>query len=313
MYHLILAPMAGVSDLAYRTICARFGATITVSEMVSSRGLIFHDKKTAKLLPATPEGKYAVQIFGSDPDCMAQAAKEVLRQVHANFIDINMGCPTPKIVNNGDGCALMKNPVLAGSVMQAVVKAVSVPVTAKIRLGWDRGSINAPMVAKVLQDNGASAIAVHGRTKVMGYSGRADYDAIHDVVSAVSIPVIANGDIACAQDAVRCLNRTGASGIMIGRAAFGNPFIFEQIAAVMAGNPEPPLPPLSDRISIALEQFFLAVEDKGEHIACLEARKYFAWYLKGVAWSAYYKEQISQLSSIQDVERIAAGIIRELR
>ena len=310
---LILAPMAGVSDLAYRTICARLGATVTVSEMVSSRGLVYHDKKTAQLLSPTPTGTYGVQIFGNDPDCMAQAAQEVLKLVPASFLDINMGCPTPKIVNNGDGCALMKDLNLAEAILRAVVQAASVPVTVKIRLGWDRGSINAPELARRAQACGVQAVAVHGRTKQMGYSGRADYDAIREVVQAVQIPVIANGDVACASDVPKCLNRTGAAGVMIGRAAFGNPYIFQQAAAVLNGWPEPELPPLHERIGTALEQFHIAMEDKGEHVACLEARKYFAWYLKGVKWSAYYKEQISHLSSAQEVERVAAGIIRELR
>ena len=310
---LILAPMAGVSDLAYRTICARLGAAVTVSEMVSSRGLVYHDKKTAQLLGPTPTGCYGVQIFGNDPDCMAQAAREVLALVPADFLDINMGCPTPKIVNNGDGCALMKDLDRAEAILRSVVQAVSVPVTVKMRLGWDRGCINAPELAKRAQASGVQAVAVHGRTKQMGYSGRADYDAIRAVVQAVRIPVIANGDIACAGDVPRCLARTGAAGVMIGRAAFGNPYIFQQAAAILRGEPEPELPPLAQRISTALEQFHLAAADKGEHVACLEARKYFAWYLKGVRWSAYYKEQISHLSSAQEVEQVAAGIIRELR
>ena len=186
-------------------------------------------------------------------------------------------------------------------------------MTVKTRLGWDRGSINVVELAKVLQDNGAAAIAVHGRTKSMLYSGRADWDTIHAVKEAVSIPVIANGDIFGPNEAVSCLRRTGADLVMVGRSAFGNPWVFRQVCAALAGQPVPELPPLAQRVDTAVEQFELAREDKGEHIACLEARKHFAWYLRGVAHSGYYKEQISAIQSMEDIYRIAAGIKRDLR
>ncbi len=309
----VLAPMAGVTDLAFRTICARMGAAVTVTEMVSSRALVYQDKKSIGLLKKTPVGLCGAQIFGNDPEIMAQGAKLALAHSGCDFLDLNMGCPMPKIVNNGDGSALMKDPALAGRIVRAVVDAVDVPVTVKTRLGWDRGSVNVVELAKVLQDNGAAAIAVHGRTKSMLYSGRADWDTIRAVKEAVSVPVIANGDIFGPNEAVSCLRRTGANLVMIGRSAFGNPWVFRQVCAALAGEPVPELPPLAHRVDTAVEQFELARADKGEHIACLEARKHFAWYLRGVAHSGYYKEQISAIQSMEDIYRIAAGIKRDLR
>jgi len=309
----VLAPMAGVTDYAYRTICAELGAAITVTEMVSSRALVYQDRKSVGLLKKTPVGICGAQIFGNDPEIMAQAAKLALGHSGCDFIDLNMGCPMPKIVNNGDGCALMKDPSLAGQIVRAVADAVDVPVTVKTRLGWDRGCINVVEMAKIVQDNGAAAIAVHGRTKSMLYSGTADWDMIRQVKQAVSVPVIANGDIFGPDEALRCLRRTGADMVMIGRSAFGNPWVFQRTKAALDGVDVPETPPLAERVDVALRQFQLAKEDKGEHIACLEARKHFAWYLRGVAYSGYYKEKISAISSMEDVEKIAAGIKRDLR
>ena len=310
---LALAPMAGVTDWAYRTVCAELGAEMTVTEMVSSRALVYQDKKSVGLLKKTPTGICGAQIFGNDPEIMAQAAVLALRHSGCDFLDINMGCPMPKIANNGDGSALMKDHRLAGEIVRAVVDAVDVPVTVKTRIGWDRGSVTVVDMAKILQDNGAAAIAVHGRTKSMLYSGRADWDTIREVKQAVSIPVIANGDIFGAQEALQCKARTGADLFMIGRSAFGNPWVFVQAKAALEGSEIPEIPPLAERVDVALRQFNLAKEDKGEHIACLEARKHFAWYLRGVAYSNYYKEQISAISTMDDIERIAAGIKRDLR
>ena len=309
----VLAPMAGVTDLAYRTLCAELGAAVTVTEMVSSRALVYQDKKSVGLLKKTPVGLCGAQIFGNDPEIMAQAARLALGHSGCDFLDINMGCPMPKIVNNGDGCALMKDPALAGRIVRAVVDAVDVPVTVKTRIGWDRGSINVVELAKIVQDNGAAALTVHGRTKSMLYSGRADWDTIRAVKQALSIPVIANGDIFGPNEAVACLKRTGADMVMIGRSAFGNPWVFQQVKAALHGEEIPEIPPLTQRVDAAVRQFELAREDKGEHIACLEARKHFAWYLRGVAHSNYYKEQISSVSTMEDVYKIAAGIKRDLR
>ena len=309
----VLAPMAGVTDYAYRTISAELGAAVTVTEMVSSRALVYQDKKSVGLLKKTAHGICGAQIFGNDPEIMAKGAVLALGHSGCDFIDINMGCPMPKIVNNGDGSALMKDVDLAGRIVRAVADAVDVPVTVKTRIGWDRGCINVVEMAKVLQDNGAAAIAVHGRTKSMLYSGRADWDTIREVKQAVSVPVIANGDIFGAKEAVACLARTGADMLMVGRSAFGNPWVFSQINAALAGEEIPELPPLSARVDVAVHQFELAQQDKGEHIACLEARKHFAWYLRGVSHSNYYKEKISAIATMEDVYRIAAGIKRDLR
>ena len=309
----VLAPMAGVTDYAYRTICAELGAAVTVTEMVSSRALVYQDKKSVGLLKKTPVGLCGAQIFGNDPEIMAQAAVLALGHSGCDFLDINMGCPMPKIVNNGDGSALMKDLALAGRIVRAVVDAVDVPVTVKTRIGWDRGSINVVGLAKVLQDNGAAAIAVHGRTKSMLYSGKADWDTIRAVKAAVSIPVIANGDIFGPNEAVACLKRTGADMVMVGRSAFGNPWVFGQIKAALNGEAVPEIPPLDKRVDIAVRQFELAKADKGEHIACLEARKHFAWYLRGVAHSNYYKEKISCIQTMEDIDKIAFGIKRDLR
>ena len=312
MGDLVLAPMAGVTDLAFRTICAELGAAVTVTEMVSSRALIYQDKKSRSLLHKTPLGVCGAQIFGNDPSVMADGAALALEASGADFIDINMGCPMPKIANNGDGSALMKDPEKAARIVEAVVKAVPVPVTVKMRKGWDKSSCNAPELAAMLEQAGASAIAVHGRTKTMLYSGVADWDCIHAVKEAVKIPVIANGDIFTAEDAAKCKARTGADLLMLGRTTFGDPWVFEQAQAALRGEAVPETPPLCDRVDTALRQFRLAAQDKGEHIACLEARKHFAWYLRGVAHSGYYKEKISAISTMDEIERIADGIKRDL-
>lgn len=310
---IVLAPMAGVTDYAFRTICAQLGAAVTVTEMVSSRALVYRDKKSMALLKKTPSGVCGAQIFGNDPTIMAEAAALALELSGADFIDINMGCPMPKIVNNGDGSALMKDPELAARIVEAVRKAVTVPVTVKTRRGWDKGSCNVVEFSTALAQAGASAVAVHGRTRAMLYSGRADWDCIHAVKQALSIPVIANGDIFTPDDAVRCQARTGADMLMLGRAVFGCPWILQQCQQALEGQAVSPLPPLSARVDVALRQFELARQDKGEHIACLEARKHFAWYLRGVPYSGYYKEKISAISAMDDIAAIAAGIKRDLR
>lgn len=309
---LFLAPMAGVTDYAFRTVCAGLGANVTVTEMVSSRALQYRDKKSAGLLRKNEGSICGAQIFGNDPEVMAEAAVLALELSHCDFLDINMGCPMPKVANNGDGCGLMRTPELAGQIVNAVSRAVPVPVTVKCRLGWDRGSINAPELAKRLADNGAAMVTVHGRTRSMLYSGTADWDEIRKVKEAVSIPVIANGDITGAETALRCLRRTGADGIMVGRSSFGDPWIFTEISAALRGDPVPARPPLKERVEVAVAQFRLAEQDHGEHIACLEARKHFAWYLKGVPHSGYFKNQISSMSTMDDIYRIAEQIVREL-
>lgn len=310
---IFLGPMAGVTDWAFRTICAELGANITVTEMVSSRALVYKDKKSAALLRKNTGSVCGAQIFGNDPDIMAQGARLALEISGCDYIDINMGCPMPKIANSGDGCGLMRTPELAADIVKAVKKAVSVPITVKCRLGWDKGSINVLEFTKRMEDSGADMLTVHGRTRSMLYSGVADWDMIAKVKQQCKIPVIANGDITGGEKAVKCLKWTDADGIMIGRASFGDPWVFAEVASEVAGEPYGGRPALSDRVNVAVRQFELAKEDKGEHIACLEARKHFAWYLRGVSHSNYYKEQISSIRSMEDVYRIAEGIRRDLK
>ena len=309
---LFLAPMAGVTDWAFRTICARLGAGVTVTEMVSSRALCYKDAKSAKLLRKNEGSVCGAQIFGNDPEIMAKGAILALEISGCDFIDINMGCPMPKIAGSGDGCGLMRTPELAADIVRSVVRAVNVPVTVKCRLGWDKGSINVLDFTKRMEDAGAAMVAVHGRTRSMLYSGTADWDMIHKVKEQLSIPVIANGDITDGQAAVRCLKRTGADGLMIGRSTFGDPWIFEEVQAALRGEAYPGRPSLADRVAVALEQFRLSEQDHGEHIACLEARKHFAWYLRGVPHSSYYKNQITSLTTMEDIYRVAKDVIRDL-
>ena len=309
---LFLAPMAGVTDWAFRTICARLGAGVTVTEMVSSRALCYKDQKSAKLLRKNEGSVCGAQIFGNDPEIMANGAVLALEISGCDFIDINMGCPMPKIAGSGDGCGLMRTPELAADIVRSVVRAVNVPVTVKCRLGWDKGSINVLDFTKRMEDAGAAMVAVHGRTRSMLYSGTADWDMIHKVKEQLSIPVIANGDITDGQAAVRCLKRTGADGLMIGRSTFGDPWIFEEVQAALRGEAYPGRPSLADRVAVALEQFRLSEQDHGEHIACLEARKHFAWYLRGVPHSSYYKNQITSLTTMEDIYRVAKDVVRDL-
>ena len=310
---LVLGPMAGVTDWAFRTVCAEQGANITVSEMVSSRALVYKDKKSAALLRRNEGSVFGAQIFGNDPQIMAEGAKLAVEISGCDFLDINMGCPMPKIANSGDGCGLMRTPELAEKIVAQVVKAVDVPVTVKCRLGWDKGSINVLEFTRRMEDSGAAMISVHGRTRSMLYSGTADWDMIAKVKQQLSVPVIANGDIVDANTALRCKKWTGADGLMIGRATFGDPFIFARVKAALAEQDIPQMLPLAQRVDVAVHQFELAISDRGEHIACLEARKHFAWYLRGVSHSNYYKTQISAIQTAEDIYRIAEGIKRDLQ
>lgn len=311
---LALAPMAGVTDLAFRTICRSLGAAYTTTEMVSAKALCYQDKKTLPIMALGPEERpAAVQLFGCDPQALSRASAIIRERACPQVIDINMGCPMPKVANNGDGCALMRTPELAARVVEAVrAGAGDTPVTVKMRLGWDKGSINCVEFARLMERAGAAALTVHGRTRAQLYSGKADWSYIKAVKEAVRIPVIANGDIFAPQDALRILQYTGADMAMIGRGSFGNPWLFQQANAVLEGRPLPPLPSVSERADTAMEQFRLAALHKGEHIACLEARKHYAWYLKGIPYAGYYKEQISRISSFEDLERVTRGIKRDL-
>lgn len=308
-----LAPMAGVTDAAFRHICFQHGASMTTTEMISSRGLMYNDEKTKSLLFIPKEDHpTSVQIFGNDPVIMGEAAAKAVLLSGADILDINMGCPVGKIVKSGDGSALMLDPEKAGRIVESCVRQAGVPVTVKIRKGYDGGNINAVEFGRVCESAGAAALAVHGRTRVQMYTGVADWDIIRDVKASVGIPVIANGDVFSGEAAVRLLRRTGADMVMVGRGAFGDPWIFDRIHASLNGQPEPDLPALSERINTASEQFRLACSWKDPHIACLEARRQLCWYLKGIPHINAFKREIVTISSPQDFHRISEMIIRDL-
>ena len=309
-----LGPMAGVTDAAFRHICMQQGAALVCTEMVSSRGLVYKDEKTRELLFCPKEDRpAAVQIFGSDPDIMGEASAMALEISGADILDINMGCPVGKIVKSGDGSALMKDPERAGRIIEACVKHAGVPVTVKFRKGFDGGNVIAVEFGQICEAAGASAIAVHGRTRVQMYAGVADWDIIRDVKAAVGIPVIANGDVFSGEAAVRLLHRTAADMVMVGRGSFGDPWIFSRINAALNGEPEPPLPPLAERIDTALRQYELACTWKDPHAAVMEARKTFCWYLRGVPYAGPYKKEIVKVNDIDDIRRIAKAIKRDLK
>ena len=303
---LALAPMAGVTDLAFRQICREHGAALTVTEMVSTKALCYQDKKTPRLLMlGADEHPAAAQIFGHEPETMAEGARIARAVSGCDIIDINMGCPAPKIANNGDGSALMRDPALAARVIEAVVRAVDVPVTVKFRKGWDEKSVNCVEFARMAEAAGAAAITVHGRTRAQQYSGRADWDAIRAVKQAVSVPVFANGDVAEPADAVRILDYTGADAAMIGRGALGDPWIFERANALLETGTCPPLPPFAERIDTAVRQIELAAAQRGEHIAMLEARRHVNCYLKYERGLKAFKTRICALERLEQLYQLA--------
>ena len=311
--NLTLAPMAGVTDFAFRRVCRGLGAALTTTEMVSAKALVYKDEKTKSLL-YIPEDEHpcAAQIFGHEPDVMAEAAVMAREISGADIIDINMGCPVGKVVKSGDGSALMRTPVLAEEIIRSVVKSAGCPVTVKFRKGWDNGSVNAVDFARMCEGSGAAAIAVHGRTRAQMYAGRADWDIIREVRRAVSIPVIANGDIFAPEDAAHILRYTGRELAMIGRGSFGNPWLFRQGQAAIDGEDIPPLPPLSERIDMAVAQIEELAAVAGERNACMEARHQLPWYLHGVAHSGYYKQQLVHVDTLEDIRKIAIGIKHDL-
>ncbi len=306
-----LAPMAGVADKAFRELCVRFGAAYTVTEMVSAKGLTMGDKKSAMLLTLGNGEKTAgAQIFGDNPEIMAEAAVKCL-EFHPAVIDINMGCPAPKVAMNGGGASLMKNPVLAGEIVKAVSSAVDIPVTAKIRKGWDENSINAVKMAEILEKNGACAIAVHGRTRKEMYSGNVDYDIIRQVKAAVGIPVIGNGDVTDEQSAAVMLEKTNCDALMIGRGAMGNPWLFQRINAYIHDCIVIPEPSLIEKMNVMRQHIRKIIEYKGEYTAMREARHHAAYYTKGLRGGAKFRAEMGSLESFEQLEEIIFRIIKE--
>ncbi len=298
---VILGPMAGVTDLPYRLICKEYGVGLLVTEMVSCKALYYKDKKSERIMEIREEERpVALQIFGSDPQIMATVVSQINDHNH-DIIDINMGCPAPKIVNNGDGSALMKTPDLAEEIVRAVVAASKKPVTVKIRKGWDADSVNAVDIAKRAEAAGAAAIAVHGRTRDQLYMGKADWSIIKAVKGAVSVPVIGNGDIFSIEDAVRMKDETNCDGLMIARGAQGNPWILRQVSHYLKTGEKLPDPTPEEKVHEALRHFERLVEYKGEHIGVLEMRKHAAWYLKGVRGGATIRNEINKSTCPEDL------------
>lgn len=310
--NVFLAPMAGVTDRAFRQICREYGCGLVYTEMISSKGLYYKDKKTASLMKiCDDEQPAAIQIFGSDPEIMGEIAKAA-ENTGAALIDINMGCPAPKIVNNGDGSALMKNPPLAGKIIENVAKAVKIPVTVKFRKGWNDSSINAVEFAEIAEKSGASALCVHGRTRMQFYSGKADWEIIKTVKESVKIPVIGNGDIFCADDALNMIKQTKCDAVMVARGAEGNPFLFRQIDELMKNGKVSYCPTDKERILCAVKHARLLTEYKGENRGIKEARKHMAWYLKGMRGSSSVKQDIFKAESLSEMEEILQNYHKEV-
>lgn len=305
-----LAPMAGIADLAFRELCVQYGAAYTVSEMVSSKGLTMGDKKSAQLLTLGNDRPAGVQIFGDDPEIMAKAAVKCL-DFNPDIIDINMGCPAPKIAMNGGGASLMKKPELAYEITKAVVQAVDIPVTVKIRKGWDEESVNAVKMAELAEKAGASAVAVHGRTRQQMYSGSVDFDIIAQVKKAVGIPVIANGDIKDEQSAAIMLEKTNADAIMIGRGALGNPWVFSKINAYLDECRVLPEPSVTQKMAVMLKHIQKIIEYKGEYTAIREARHHAAYYTKGMRGGAKLRAEIGKLERFEQLQELSYKILKE--
>ncbi len=308
---ICLAPMAGIADRAFRELCISYGAGYTVSEMVSAKGFTMGDKKSRELLVlGETENPAAVQIFGDDPDIMAQAAVKCLA-FGPQIIDINMGCPAPKIAMNGGGASLMKKPELAGDIIKAVSGAVDIPVTVKIRKGWDDDSVNAVKIAQLAQKNGASAVTVHGRTRMQMYSGTVDYDIIASVKEAVDIPVIGNGDIKDEQSAAIMLEKTNCDAIMIGRGALGNPWIFKRLNAYLSECRVLPEVGINEKMLVMLKHIKKIIAYKGEYTAMREARHHAAYYTKGLRGGAVFRKEMGSLEHYEQLEELAYRIAKE--
>lgn len=308
-----LAPMAGVADRAFRELCVSYGAAYVTSEMVSSKGLTMQDKKSKELLYLSDDERPAgAQIFGDDPDIMAKAALKAM-EFSPDFIDINMGCPAPKIAGNGGGSALLKNPELIGKIIKKVVEVSPVPVTAKIRIGWDGNSINAVEVAKRIEAAGADAITVHGRTKDQMYAPPVSLDEIANVKKAVSIPVIGNGDIVDGKSAKLMLDKTGCDFLMVGRGALGNPWIFQCINAYLNNETDFTEPTLEEKMDVMLRHIGTLCDYKGVRIGMREARKHAAWYIKGIRGAASFRQEIGSLSTMDELKALAKKVVESQR
>lgn len=308
--NVFLAPMAGITDKPFRNICRKFGAGMVYSEMISAKGLYYRDKKTASLMDMEGESPCAIQIFGSEPEIIAEVIPCVM-EYKPDIIDINMGCPAPKIVNNGDGSALMKNPELMGKIMRAASDASPVPVTAKIRKGWEED--NSLLCAEILEANGAAAVAVHGRTREEFYSGKADWDVITEIKRNLKIPVIGNGDIFEAADAKRMLEETGCDGVMVARGAQGNPWIFKQIEELLKQGEVITVPTAKEKLCTVIEHIDALIADKGESRGVKEARKHIAWYIKGMKGAAAIKTEIFKISDYAKMRQVLTTYIDKIQ
>lgn len=299
--NVILAPMAGVSDLPFRLLCARQGAGMVCSEMISAKAIFYNNKNTEELLRIHPEeGPVSLQLFGSDPEIVSEMAKRVEERPFS-VLDLNMGCPVPKVVNNGEGSALMKNPVLAGKIIEKTAAAIKKPLTVKMRKGFDEAHVNAVEIAHIAQESGAAAVAVHGRTREQYYSGTADWDSIAQVKAAVKIPVLGNGDVKDADSAQRMLLKTGCDGILVGRAAQGNPWIFREITAALEGRKIPERPSREEIYEMIVAHAMLSKEYKGEYIAVREMRKHMAWYTTGFPHSSQLRRRINEMETMEQL------------